>query len=64
MAPAYPDGELHLVLDNLSTHKTPAVQRWLKRHPRVSFAFTPTSASWMNQVGSLLPARCPPVAPL
>lgn len=46
----YPTGELHFVLDNSSTHKTPAVSRWLRRHPRVHFHFTPTSASWMNQV--------------
>jgi transposase-like protein/transposase len=47
---AYPDGELHVVLDNVSTHKTPAVQAWLKSNPRITFHFTPTSASWMNQV--------------
>ena len=46
----YPSGELHVVLDNSSTHKTPAVSRWLRRHKRVHFHFTPTSASWMNQV--------------
>ena len=46
----YPTGELHVVLDNSSTHKTPAVGRWLRRHRRVHFHFTPTSASWMNQV--------------
>lgn len=46
----YPDGELHVVLDNSSTHKTPAVERWLRRHKRVRFHFTPTSASWLNQV--------------
>jgi hypothetical protein len=46
----YPDGELHVILDNVSTHKTPAVRAWLERHPRISFHFTPTSASWMNQV--------------
>jgi len=46
----YPSGELHVVLDNSSTHKTPAVERWLRRHKRVHFHFTPTSASWMNQV--------------
>jgi transposase len=46
----YPQGELHVVLDNSSTHKTPAVQRWLRRHARFHFHFTPTSASWMNQV--------------
>ena len=47
---AYPGVELHVVLDNVSTHKTPAVRAWLERHPRISFHFTPTSASWMNQV--------------
>jgi transposase len=47
---AYPSGELHLVLDNVSTHKTPAVRAWLDERPRITFHFTPTSASWMNQV--------------
>jgi transposase len=47
---AYPDGELHVILDNVSTHKTPDVRAWLERHPRITFHFTPTSASWMNQV--------------
>ncbi len=47
---AYPDGELHVVLDNVSSHKTPAVREWLEDHPRISFHFTPTSASWMNQI--------------
>ena len=47
---AYPEGDLHVVLDNVSTHKTPAVQAWLARHRRVTFHFTPTSASWMNQI--------------
>jgi transposase len=46
----YPEAELHVVLDNVSTHKTPAVRAWLERHPRITFHFTPTSASWMNQV--------------
>ena len=46
----YPDAELHVILDNVSTHKTPAVRAWLERHPRITFHFTPTSASWMNQV--------------
>jgi transposase len=46
----YPDQDLHVVLDNVSTHKTPAVRAWLGRHPRITFHFTPTSASWMNQV--------------
>jgi transposase len=39
-----------VVLDNVSTHKTPAVQAWLEARPRITFHFTPTSASWMNQV--------------
>lgn len=46
-----PEGTaVHLVLDNYATHKTPAVQRWLKRHPEYRLHFTPTSASWLNQV--------------
>ena len=40
---AYPTGELHVVLDNVSTHKTPDVRAWLERHPRTTFHFTPTS---------------------
>jgi len=43
-------GELHVVLDNSSTHKTPEVYEWKAKHPRVVFHFTPTSASWLNQV--------------
>jgi transposase len=50
LARAYPNGEVHVILDNVSTHKTPDVQRWLARHKRFTFHFTPTSASWMNQV--------------
>ncbi len=46
---AYPAGELHVVLDNVS-HKTPDVRAWLERNPRITFHFTPTSASWMNQI--------------
>jgi transposase len=42
--------DIHVVLDNLSAHKAPAVQRWLVRHPRVQFHFTPTYASWLNLV--------------
>ena len=44
------DLDLHLVLDNASTHKTPAVKRWLDAHPRFVLHFTPTSASWLNLV--------------
>jgi transposase len=47
---AYPRRPLHVVLDNSSTHSTPEVERWLARHKRVQFHFTPTSASWMNMV--------------
>ena len=50
VARAYPTDELHVVLDNVSTHTTPAVKDWLARNPRITFHFTPTSASWMNQV--------------
>jgi transposase len=42
--------EVHLVLDNSSTHKTPAIQRWLAAHPRFVVHFTPTSSSWLNLV--------------
>jgi transposase len=41
---------VHLVLDNSSTHKTPAIQRWLTAHPRFVLHFTPTSSSWLNLV--------------
>lgn len=42
--------DCHLVLDNASTHKTPAVTRWLAAHPRFVLHFTPTSSSWLNLV--------------
>lgn len=42
--------EIHLVLDNYATHKTPKVEKWFKKHPRYHLHFTPTSASWLNQV--------------
>jgi transposase len=42
--------DVHVVLDNSSTHKTPAIQRWLAAHPRFVVHFTPTSASWLNLV--------------
>ena len=50
LAKTYPGQELHLVLDNYHTHKNAGVVRWLKRHKRIQLHFTPTSASWMNQV--------------
>src|ERR671918_2649537 len=46
---AYPDQEIHVVLDNLKTHK-PKRDLWLARHKNVRFHFTPTHASWLNQV--------------
>lgn len=42
--------DLHLILDNSSTHKTPEVKKWLATHPRFILHFTPTSASWLNAV--------------
>lgn len=42
--------DVHLIMDNYGTHKTPAVKTWLARHPRFHPHFTPTSASWLNQV--------------
>ena len=50
VARAYPRRELHVILDNSSTHGTPEVRAWLAQHPRVHFHYTPTSASWLNQV--------------
>ena len=44
------DKTLHLVADNYATHKHPAVQEWLAKHPRFIMHFTPTSASWLNMV--------------
>jgi transposase len=44
------DLDLHLVLDNYATHKTPEIQKWLQRHPRFHLHFTPTSSSWLNLV--------------
>jgi transposase len=45
-----PDLDVHIVLDNSSTHKTPAIQKWLTAHPRFVLHFTPTSSSWLNLV--------------
>jgi transposase len=42
--------DLHLIVDNYATHKTPAVKRWLKQHSRFHLHFTPTSGSWLNMV--------------
>jgi transposase len=56
------DLEVHLVLDNYGTHKTPLIQRWLLRHPRFHLHFTPTYSSWISQVErwfAELQRRCP-----
>jgi len=42
--------DLHVILDNSSTHSTPTIRAWLEAHPRVQFHFTPTGASWLNLV--------------
>lgn len=47
---ANPEQDLHLVMDNYATHKTPEVRAWLERHPRFHVHFTPTSRSWLNLV--------------
>ncbi len=49
--PKVPAGKLiHAIVDNYATHKHPNVMKWLARHPRWTFQFTPTSASWLNAV--------------
>jgi transposase len=45
-----PKLDVHLVMDNYGTHKTPSIKAWFARHPRFHVHFTPTSASWINQV--------------
>ena len=45
-----PGVEIHIILDNYGTHKTPSVKRWFERHPEYHLHFTPTSGSWLNQV--------------
>ena len=42
--------DVHLVCDNLATHKTPLIHAWLAAHPRFHIHFTPTGSSWINQV--------------
>ncbi len=44
------DLDVHLIMDNYATHKTPAIRRWLAKRPRFHVHFTPTSASWINQI--------------
>jgi transposase len=50
VAKAHPRTQLHVVCDNYATHKHPAVNAWLAKHPRVHLHFTPTSCSWLNLV--------------
>ena len=50
VARAYPDGELHLVMDNYAAHKRVEVRDWLAANPRIHAHFTPTSGSWLNLV--------------
>jgi len=52
IARAYPDRELHLVMDNYAAHKRVEIRDWLAAHPRVHVHFTPTSGSWLNLVES------------
>jgi transposase len=50
VARTYPHRALHVVLDNSSTHHTEEIRAWLTAHPRIHFHYTPTSASWLNQI--------------
>jgi transposase len=50
LARAYPERELHLVMDNYATHKRPEIRDWLADNPRIHVHFTPTSGSWLNLV--------------
>jgi len=51
--PRQPQQQIHLILDNYATHKTPHVKRWLLKHPYIHLHFTPTSSSWINLVERL-----------
>lgn len=50
VAARYPDRELHVIVDNLSTHSGDDIDAWLAEHPRVCLHYTPTGSSWLNQV--------------
>jgi transposase len=50
VARAYPDRELHLIMDNYAAHKRPEIKAWLADNPRIHVHFTPTSGSWLNMV--------------
>ena len=54
-----PGKAIHAILNNVATHKHPKVRAWLARHPRWTFHFTPTSASWLNAVEGLLRSADP-----
>jgi hypothetical protein len=54
--------DVHLVCDNLATHKTPAIRDWLTKHPRFTLHFAPTGSSWINRARFRGPAR-PEVSP-
>ena len=53
---------IHAIVDNYATHKHPKVRRWLARHPRWTFHFTPTSASWLNAVEGFFAELHPPAS--
>jgi DDE superfamily endonuclease len=46
----YPDKEIHVIVDNLSTHAGDEIGKWLTKHSRVTFHYTPKGSSWINQV--------------
>ena len=46
----YRGQEIHVIVDNLSTHTTPDIEKWLTKHKNVTFHFTPTGSSWLNQI--------------
>ena len=48
LAAANPAGALYVIADNLASHKSPPIQEWLERHPRVEHVFIPKGASWLN----------------
>jgi len=50
LARSYPDGELHLVMDNYAAHKRVEIRTWQAANPRIHVRFTPTSGSWLNLV--------------
>jgi transposase len=51
------DLDIHVIVDNSSTHKTPQIHRWLVRHPRFRLHFTPTYSSWLNLVWVYRPSE-------